>query len=394
MTPDLWTWPLVGALFVGLFLAVAVAFRPGDRAARIGLSVLFLTAASFAGEFAAMRWGLYRPPILFVTYPTFFLIGPAAWFVTRALAGETLRMRSVFPHLIPAAAAAIDFLPYYAGLLSAGTPSPAIPSPDARPTGTLSGLGPYPQCLIQLAHSGIYVALAVGTLRLVSRRLRAEHSGGVVLRLDWARRLAIVLGVTIGLELLAAFTMLTSGRHVVAAEYVMGFAFSALVLALGWMLLQEPAVLEEPVVAAPKYERSALDPGKLSTLARRLVEVMETHELWRNPDLRLADVSEATGVPRQHVSQVLSRAFRRSFFEFVNAFRVREAARQLLSEEGRDKILLAVAFDSGFSSKASFNRVFKDALGVTPSGFRRAGSLDDPAIRLPEPIDVGAWPTG
>ncbi|HMB69940.1 MAG TPA: helix-turn-helix domain-containing protein, partial [bacterium] len=88
--------------------------------------------------------------------------------------------------------------------------------------------------------------------------------------------------------------------------------------------------------------------------------------------------------------QVLRRGFGRSFYDFVNAYRVREAARQLLSDDLGDKTMLAVAYDAGFSSKASFHRVFKELLGATPTEFRARGTLDHPAIRELEPLTGSA----
>jgi len=36
----------------------------------------------------------------------------------------------------------------------------------------------------------------------------------------------------------------------------------------------------------------------------------------------------------------------------------------------RNYTLLAIAFESGFNSKSSFNTIFKSATGMTPSMFR------------------------
>lgn len=69
----------------------------------------------------------------------------------------------------------------------------------------------------------------------------------------------------------------------------------------------------------------------------------------------------------------LSRAFNEglglSFNDAINRLRVAEVQRQLAaSNAGGD--LLAIAFAAGFSSKTSFNRVFKAQTGFTPSQFR------------------------
>ncbi|MCB0287465.1 MAG: AraC family transcriptional regulator, partial [Calditrichaeota bacterium] len=54
---------------------------------------------------------------------------------------------------------------------------------------------------------------------------------------------------------------------------------------------------------------------------------------------------------------------------FVNNFRVKEVQARMLDQENSDYTLLAIAMDAGFSSKSSFNRIFKKHTGLTPSQF-------------------------
>jgi AraC-like DNA-binding protein len=53
----------------------------------------------------------------------------------------------------------------------------------------------------------------------------------------------------------------------------------------------------------------------------------------------------------------------------INGFRV-EAVKTALTERRGE--LLAIAHEAGFSSKASFNRVFREHTGVSPSAWRTA----------------------
>ena len=63
--------------------------------------------------------------------------------------------------------------------------------------------------------------------------------------------------------------------------------------------------------------------------------------------------------------------FGKSFFDFINAFRIREA-QQVFRESGDDKLtILEVMYQVGFNSKSSFNTAFKKETGQTPSEFRK-----------------------
>jgi len=68
---------------------------------------------------------------------------------------------------------------------------------------------------------------------------------------------------------------------------------------------------------------------------------------------------------------MINREFNSNFFTFVNGYRVEEAKRRLAEPESRRIKLLALALDCGFASKSSFNRVFKEMAGMTPSEFQR-----------------------
>src|SRR5690606_41905073 len=71
-----------------------------------------------------------------------------------------------------------------------------------------------------------------------------------------------------------------------------------------------------------------------------------------------------------HLSQVINVSQERSFFDFINRYRI-DHAKGLLSDPARAGNILEIALASGFNSKASFNRVFKKETGMTPSAFKK-----------------------
>lgn len=61
----------------------------------------------------------------------------------------------------------------------------------------------------------------------------------------------------------------------------------------------------------------------------------------------------------------------RNFNEFLNRYRIREAADRLASKAGADVPVLTIALDVGFRSLSAFNKAFKDQLEMTPTAWRR-----------------------
>lgn len=113
------------------------------------------------------------------------------------------------------------------------------------------------------------------------------------------------------------------------------------------------------------------DPRRLHGLGEGMERVLVGEGLFRDPELSLQRLAEALGVPAHHVSEVFSRLYGVKFYDYINALRVDDFKARLNRGEAVGKTLLALAYDSGFSSKATFNRCFKKHTGKTPSEYLR-----------------------
>ncbi|MEL7313186.1 MAG: helix-turn-helix domain-containing protein, partial [Pseudomonadota bacterium] len=91
--------------------------------------------------------------------------------------------------------------------------------------------------------------------------------------------------------------------------------------------------------------------------------------LYRNSDLTLSALAEATGLSGHHVSEVLNQHAGKNFYEFINGYRVEYVQNRL--RERQDAKVLDIAMEAGFASKSTFNAVFKQSTGQTPTQFRR-----------------------
>lgn len=78
----------------------------------------------------------------------------------------------------------------------------------------------------------------------------------------------------------------------------------------------------------------------------------------------------ALNMPEHKLSSILNQCHQKNFNEFVNGFRVEEAKARLVDEPKTTAKI--IAFETGFSSIASFNRVFKEMTGRSPTEYRKA----------------------
>jgi AraC-like DNA-binding protein len=103
-----------------------------------------------------------------------------------------------------------------------------------------------------------------------------------------------------------------------------------------------------------------------------LKKVMEDHKLYLKPNLSLHDFAKELNLPPGQLSKILNSSFNQNFNEFVNEFRINEVINKLNRDEFNHYSILGIALESGFNSKATFNRVFKTQTGMSPSQYKNA----------------------
>lgn len=106
-------------------------------------------------------------------------------------------------------------------------------------------------------------------------------------------------------------------------------------------------------------------------LVTSLQDTMSNQQLFLNPQLSLATLSDVLDRPVSDISAAINNGFQKNFNEWVNAYRVEEVKKKLVDEANAHYSLVAIGMDCGFNSKASFNRVFRQLEGVSPSEYRQ-----------------------
>ena len=97
---------------------------------------------------------------------------------------------------------------------------------------------------------------------------------------------------------------------------------------------------------------------------------MDDEKPYLDGDLTINDLARKTGIPRHYITEILNEKYGRNFFTFVNEYRIKEVISRITDPKYQHYTILAVAFDSGFNSKSTFNSFFKEYTGKTPSAYR------------------------
>lgn len=90
---------------------------------------------------------------------------------------------------------------------------------------------------------------------------------------------------------------------------------------------------------------------------------------WTDPDLSLETFSEQVGYSSGYVSKALNLGKGMSFSDYINEYRIKQI-QDCLRNPSDHRDFIELAFECGFNSKASFNRIYKKLTGETPSETR------------------------
>jgi AraC-like DNA-binding protein len=155
------------------------------------------------------------------------------------------------------------------------------------------------------------------------------------------------------------------------AHVILSVITAALVIVIVLRLMAGdlgPYLGAEPKPRRPPAEaRERHDDQTLARLERLLSEDKAHHE----PGLSLARLAARVGTPEYRLRRLIhERLGFRNFNAFLHAYRIRDAARQLADPALRRTPILTIALSSGYESINTFNRGFREVMGLSPSEYR------------------------
>ncbi|WP_022822651.1 helix-turn-helix domain-containing protein [Hymenobacter norwichensis] len=258
----------------------------------------------------------------------------------------------------------------------------------------------------------VYLALSLRRLREYRRWLLNNFSEVSRLRLLWLRTLLILVGIVSAqwlLELVLREFFQLYYRFDYSTELLGVVVFLIGVVGLRQADMQavrfEPEEVTAAVAAAvPVAAPGAATPAPPSSIAvpfpevyateelptalsvreavpaatapadpavvERIRRALEDEQLYLNPTLTLAELSAHTSLAPRLISFTVNTGFKQSFNDLVNGYRVAEVKRRLATSDAQRLTLLGIALESGFNSKTTFNRIFKQFTGVAPRDYR------------------------
>lgn len=359
---------LAGAIHALIQSMVLFFIQRGNHRANKFMAFFLLTLAIGMSNGLVSLLGLYDvwPALSILMAPVILTYGPLFYLYIRAM---TVKDRRATP---------VDILhgvPFLLGMLVYGAylRLPASGSASSDVVG-FAVRSPWLVVLIlAILQTIAYVASIIRLLREHSERIKAAFSTIDKINLGWLRRRLVVYAAIWAVGLAMVVAVRPESRAINLVGQIVFFLIALNTFVTGYLAILQPKIFFGPFEARAirRYERSSLTPENAALHKTRLLELMEREKPFLDPEITLPKLAQALEIPVAHLSRVINDLLGRNFWEFINHYRVEDTKRRLaMPEAGREK-LITVALDCGFNSVATFNRVFKELAGLTPSDYRK-----------------------
>lgn len=107
-----------------------------------------------------------------------------------------------------------------------------------------------------------------------------------------------------------------------------------------------------------------------NTYYKEVCHLMEKEKLYRDPEIKLATISERINISSNYLSQLINKLSGQNFSDFVNSYRIKEVKSKLVHPAFLEYPVLSIGLESGFNSKSAFYNSFKKHTGMSPTAYR------------------------
>ncbi len=353
--------------FASLLLAVSIfRSKKGIRKSNMFLAGIFLIMSIRMLDNFIVYSGLYAkiPHSIFFTYPFSFVIDPLFFFYVLIFLKpkRTFKWYDLF------------HLSLFVYLWWGGGHLDFMLSPSSY---KLSRVNDFMSLTFSMKSIGVILVtlklfVLVGYITYISVLLKKEKNNIRLLSpntsLNYTSKLYNIIYIYVGIAIFSTvllFFLHFLNIRIIYVELAIFLQNSILLISLAVWHSNKSEIL---VFEKPKKIKTKRIP-EISSQLFDLHSYMLNKKPFLNPDLKLTDLAGEIKMPVRKLSTKINNEFEMSFYDFINHYRIEEFKDMINSKKNEQLTLLAIALEAGFNSKSSFNRVFKNHTGQTPSQF-------------------------
>lgn len=213
--------------------------------------------------------------------------------------------------------------------------------------------------LIYLLNSIVFSVASIRSLKRISIPRQRERVQWLVRYFDFFTLILSVLTVWL-------LYLMNARQFIQELEFVLLAFYAFFIFALVFKSLRYSNYFND--LSNQHYRNERRNRKDLQQVYEALEEQIKTEELFRDPGLNLSSLAQSVGVTENELSQVFSH-HQTSFYKYVNGYRLQAFVEQFDEQELAKYTMTALAQRAGFSSRATFYKVFKLHYGVSPSAY-------------------------
>lgn len=358
-------------IILSIFLFTKARRNPGTPF--LATLILAISIYPFQNRIVRLSSDFMNDGTALMFFPISFIlfIGPCAYFFIRSASHSGFKFKQV--HLLHFLPAAIAFLIHSSLFLM-----DSIEKNEMYLSPEIVFLGNIEQVLA--------VSLAFAYIFASKKRLKAQSSEKKTgnTRLSWQKKFVNIL--TVLFSAWAIVLLLNAVLFDFAISfltyYPLWLAIAAFLIWIGYECFVQPQAVFK---TAPAKTNGKLKPAdytrnlshqEITTLSENLRELMASRKPYLDPTLTLAKLARQLEVKSKDLTVVLNHGLQKNFYDFLNEYRIQTAKEKLRDPANDNFTILAIAYDSGFNSKSSFNAVFKKHVSMTPKEFKNSANAN------------------
>jgi AraC-like DNA-binding protein len=377
VSDTLYTVILLGALqgiVTGCLMFFAKPHRKADKFLAIAIWLMALASLNVYLNYTGWYYSNTAIAIIHAVVPMVIImpIGPLIYFYMRLYFEQDFKLPENYRiHFLPAI---IDFIPSLTAIAYLVLVATGLIKPNPQSWGSFIDQYNVYSDIPRWLSLTVYILLSLKNLHLLKKKEKRQAS-----QIKWLRQFVYVF----------LFFQIIWLAYLV--PYIIPGNTDGMLSTMGWLTVYVPMAviiywlgikgyiihLHRNMQKKKANSNGLLTPETVQSTILSLQKSMEEDKVYLNPDLDLALLSMHIGITQKIISAVLNQYMQKSFADFVNECRVEAVKKKLLQPEMEHLTIAGIASECGFSSKASFQRIFKDHTGSSPSEFQKAFARND-----------------
>lgn len=369
---------IISGILQSIILAgVLILSRKGNRRANrlIGLFV-FICSLHFSWSLIIdLNLAEFFSQIFWFPYSYLMAIGPLLFFYTKSLTESNFQISlKASIHFLPAVAEVLMQLYFIKEGVQNNTVHYAVQGFTWFRIVELTGAA---------TSILIYGKRSLALIKVHETRMQQNFSNEKDITLTWLYKLIRYLRILwiFWLMFELSFTLfLQLQMHLLLVYLLLYMLLGVITYSTYWIGIlafhKSEALIEMRHATLPGENASAyskLSDAEINGYVKSLNQLMEKEKLFLHETLNLRTLSARLQSDPNLVSFVLNNVLHKSFSDYVNELRIAEMKRKIEDPAYSHFKIIEIAYECGFNSKATFNRVFKKVTGKSPSLYKRTG---------------------